>query len=155
LKGASLHESLLAKAKAMRTLLWFAALVLWMVIFVPKQLTSFFKPEAVKKNAPVTEQVNETTIANGIHLESGLIVDLGYESVLRHCGGCHSFKLVTQNSATKAGWKSTIDWMQATQNLWSLGSEEEVILEYLAKNYAPKAQGRRKQLENMEWYVLE
>ncbi len=57
---------------------------------------------------------------------------------------------VMQNRATKEGWKSIITWMQQTQNLWPLGVNEEPILNYLAKNYAPESTGGRKPLENIQ-----
>jgi hypothetical protein len=44
--------------------------------------------------------------------------------------------------------------MQQTQGLWDLGDNEKPILDYLAKNYAPEDAGRRKQLTNVEWYIL-
>jgi len=69
----------------------------------------------------------------------------------------HSPKLITQNRATRAGWKQMIDWMQETQGLQDLGEHETAILDYLAKHYAPEEEGRRRNLnmEEVEWYVLE
>ena len=96
----------------------------------------------------------EILIENGIHLESGLIVDEGYVIVRGVCGACHSLDLVTQNKATRDGWKDIIVWMQQTQNLSDLGENETLILDYLAKNYAPTEQGRRAQLKDIEWYDL-
>ncbi|MEM6522275.1 MAG: cytochrome C [Bacteroidota bacterium] len=83
------------------------------------------------------------------------IIDEGYELVVQNCTGCHSSKLVTQNRATSEGWRNTIKWMQETQNLGDLGGREDEIVAYLAKNYAPAKQGRRKNLEGIKWYVLE
>ena len=85
----------------------------------------------------------------------GLIDDTGVRLVLQHCNACHSTQLITQNRMTKAGWKSTIRWMQATQNLWDLGEDEALILTYLSKNYAPSTIGRRQILEVEQWYALE
>jgi hypothetical protein len=48
-----------------------------------------------------------------------------------------------------------IDWMQETQGLEDLGEHEPLILDYLAKYYAPQKKGRRPNLENIEWYELE
>ena len=48
-----------------------------------------------------------------------------------------------------------IRWMQETQNLWDLGTNEELILDYLAKHYAPDEAGRRPNLPSPTWYVLE
>lgn len=99
-------------------------------------------------------EVDSAEIENGIHIPSGLIVDDGFEVVMGTCGACHSLSLVTQNRADRAGWKDIIVWMQETQKLWDLGDQEDIILDYLAKNYAPENSGRRKNLENIEWYNL-
>jgi len=65
--------------------------------------------------------------------------------------------LVTQNRATREGWKEMIIWMQATQGLQDLGENEKPILDYLAKHYAPEELGRRANLnvDEIEWYILE
>jgi hypothetical protein len=55
----------------------------------------------------------------------------------------------------RQGWKETIVWMQETQKLWDLGESESKILDYLAKNYAPKKAGRRKNLVINEWYEID
>ena len=85
----------------------------------------------------------------------GLIDDVGAQLVLQNCNSCHSTQFITQNRMTKEGWKSTIRWMQSTQNLWDLGEDEELILTYLSKNYAPSAIGRRQSLVIKDWYILE
>ena len=41
-----------------------------------------------------------------------------------------------------------------TQKLWDLGENEILILDYLEKNYAPKEQGRRAPLKDIDWYEL-
>ena len=94
-------------------------------------------------------------VQDGIHLASGLVAEEGYELVALTCSGCHSTKLVTQNRATREGWKELIVWMQETQKLWDLGENEPPILDYLAKHYGPENKGRRENLENIEWYELE
>lgn len=75
--------------------------------------------------------------------------------VIANCTGCHSGKLVTQNRATREGWRNMIRWMQETQNLKDLGEDEAKILDYLAASYAPADQGRRQNLKVEEWYELE
>jgi len=94
-------------------------------------------------------------IKNGIHTPTGFKVGDHLHMVVATCTACHSAKLVTQNRATKEGWKDMIVWMQETQNLWDLGENEEPILSYLAKHYGPEETGRRKPLENIEWYSLD
>ncbi len=102
----------------------------------------------------VAEKEDPDRIENGIHVGSGLIVAEGYELVLRNCGGCHSHKLVTQNSADAKGWTESIRWMQQTQKLWDLGGNEAPIVAYLAKYYGLKQKSRRAPLKNIDWYVL-
>ena len=102
---------------------------------------------------PPEGKVKEATLPDSTML--GLIDDTGVLLVLQHCNACHSTQLISQNQMTKAGWKSTIRWMQATQNLWDLGEDEDIVLTYLAKNYAPSAIGRRQSLVVEQWYLLE
>ncbi|MEQ9423527.1 MAG: hypothetical protein RJQ09_03850 [Cyclobacteriaceae bacterium] len=76
------------------------------------------------------------------------------ELVINNCVHCHSHLLITQNQATGEGWQSMIVWMQETQGLWPLGQNEEAIVAYLAKNFAPQSTGRRIPLVVEEWYEL-
>lgn len=99
-------------------------------------------------DAPIDE------IVDGIHVSTGFVEGEGLELVVQNCTTCHSAQLVTQNRMGREGWKATILWMQQTQNLWDLGQNEAPILDYLSNNYAPKAHGRRKNLEVVEWYPL-
>ena len=96
-------------------------------------------------------------VVNGIHVKSGLAFDENFQLVRGVCTACHSAKLVTQNRATREGWKEMIIWMQATQGLQDLGENEKPILDYLAKHYAPEALGRRASIdmEEIEWYILD
>ena len=81
----------------------------------------------------------------------------GIELVKKHCLGCHSAQLVIQNRMSRERWQSTIRWMQRTQGLWDLGSDEPKVLDYLAQYYAPQKIGRREnlQLPGTDWYNLE
>ncbi|MEM9867699.1 MAG: monoheme cytochrome C, partial [Bacteroidota bacterium] len=97
----------------------------------------------------------EDLIENGIHVATGFVDADGLTEVIQNCTNCHSAKLVTQNRMTKEGWVATIRWMQETQNLWDLGNNEEIIVNYLAANYAPDKKGRRDILTGIEWYALE
>lgn len=94
-------------------------------------------------------------ILDGIHVESGLIANPGFETVIQNCSGCHSLDIVKQNRASREGWKEIIEWMQATQKLWDLGPNEAIILDYLGANYAPEEKGRRENLKDIEWYDLD
>jgi hypothetical protein len=99
-------------------------------------------------------EIDEDRIENGIHVRTGLIDAEGLMLVVNNCTNCHSAKLVTQNRMTTEGWNATIKWMQETQNLWDLGRNQEVIVNYLVKNYPPKSIGRRAELTNIDWYEL-
>jgi len=77
---------------------------------------------------------------------TGLIVDTGVEDVIANCTACHSSKFILLQRGDRQTWKDMIIWMQKTQGLWPLigpsssvpgKNSEEVILDYLAKNYAP------------------
>ena len=130
--------------------------MLLLFLFIGLFLYAFqFLPEAqVSPSNPKIARQTEELVEDGIHLKSGLIVDKGYELVLNNCGACHSYKLVTQNSASADGWTETIRWMQETQKLWDLGENEVLIVAYLAKNYGVKKASRRLPLDKVEWYEL-
>ena len=97
---------------------------------------------------------DEDTIENGIHLRTGFIDDEGLMTVVNNCTNCHSAKLVIQNRMNTDRWNATIKWMQETQNLWALGDNQKVIVDYLVKNYPPVDKGRREGLTNITWHEL-
>ncbi len=101
---------------------------------------------------PIEE--DEDRIEKGIHVRTGLVEAEGLMTVVNNCTNCHSAKLVTQNRMTTEGWNTTIKWMQETQNLWDLGGNQEIIVNYLVTNYPPIAKGRRMILTDIEWYEL-
>ena len=94
-------------------------------------------------------------IENGIHLRTGFVEGEGLMTVVNNCTTCHSAQLVTQNRMSRERWEATIRWMQETQNLWDLGTNEPLILDYLSTYYAPQEEGRRPNLVIEEWYDLE
>ena len=98
---------------------------------------------------------DENKIENGIHVRTGLVDAEGLMTVVNNCTNCHSSKLIIQNRMDEERWNATIQWMQETQNLWPLGKNQEVIVNYLVTNYPPKSKGRRENLSNIEWYELE
>ncbi len=93
-------------------------------------------------------------IENGIHVRTGFVEGEGLMTVVNNCTNCHSAQLVIQNRMDKERWVSTIRWMQKTQNLWDLGANEEVIVNYLVTNYPPLKKGRRVVLSDIQWYDL-
>jgi hypothetical protein len=96
-------------------------------------------------------------VVDGIHQQTGLHDDPNLNTIIGACTPCHSAQLITQNRATREGWEGMIKWMQKTQNLMDLGEAEPIILDYLAKYYAPEETGRRKNIDvaDIEWYILE
>ncbi|MFD0862915.1 monoheme cytochrome C [Sungkyunkwania multivorans] len=116
---------------------------------------SIFKKTSSDPTFVVIPEEDEDRIENGIHVRTGLKDAEGLMVVVYNCTNCHSAKLVTQNRMNKERWAATIDWMQETQNLWDLGSNEEVIINYLVTNYPPREKGRRERLINIAWYDLE
>lgn len=111
------------------------------------------------KNSPelviTPQEVDEDLIENGIHARTGLIDAEGLMTVVNNCTNCHSAKLVIQNRMSAERWNETIKWMQETQNLWDLGDNKEIIVNYLVTNYPVVDKGRRENLTNIEWYDLE
>lgn len=109
------------------------------------------KPQAEKLSPLIEKQITEFKEDARTALPEGSAKEL----VVANCVHCHSYKLVTQNSATREGWKSMVVWMQETQGLWPLGPAEDQILDYLAEHFAPRNEGRRAPLTEVEWYELE
>ncbi len=103
---------------------------------------------------PATVGIDPDSIANGIHVQTGLLVADGYQDVVENCTQCHSASLVIQNRMDAKGWEATIRWMQSTQNLWALGDKKDRIINYLVTNYPVEKKGRRAPLKDIEWYHL-
>ncbi len=111
--------------------------------------------DQVPKTEPIKDVSSTSAFVDSVHVTTGFIQGKHVELVIASCTGCHSSKLIIQNRATKDGWKGMIKWMQETQNLQDLGENEEKIVHYLATYYAPEEQGRRKPLQEIDWYDLE
>lgn len=139
-------QSLLNKAIF---LLSIATLLLLFLIYDPT--LSIFKNTS---NEPLTV-VDEDKIENGIHLRTGLKDAKGLMTVINNCTNCHSAKLVIQNRMNKERWDATIRWMQETQNLWDLGDNQEIIIDYLVTNYPVLEKSRRENLSNIAWYEID
>jgi hypothetical protein len=138
-----------------------AIIALSAIAFFAVNNTAFFSSDE-ESDGYVTPQtgINDPSnpdydkIENGIHLRTGFVEGEGLQLVINNCTTCHSAKLVTQNRMSKERWKATIRWMQETQNLWNLGANEEIIIDYLATYYAPTEKGRRPNLDTIDWYEL-
>ncbi|MCA1751736.1 MAG: monoheme cytochrome C [Cryomorphaceae bacterium] len=109
---------------------------------------------AVEKEEPVPDFMAE--VKDGIHVPSGLKAGTHLELVLGNCLACHSADVIRNTRLSKEGWNSIIEWMQEKQNLWDLGNNHDKIVAYLSENYAPEAQGRRRNLaiKANDWYEL-
>jgi len=131
----------------------FIFIVVMIIGFMTIPLLDFFSDEQVK---PVVVEKNSASndIVDGIHVRTGLIDDEGLLIVIGNCTACHSAQLITQNRMNKEQWDATIRWMQESQNLWDLGDNQEVIVNYLVKNYPVVSKGRRQNLSEIEWYNL-
>jgi hypothetical protein len=129
--------------------------VIIIYVWIDPSLSSFKANNTEYVTIPDAEDADFDKIENGIHLRTGFVDADGLMLVVNNCTNCHSAKLVTQNRMSKERWLATIRWMQETQNLWDLGKNEEVIVNYLATNYAPTKKGRRQNLKDIEWYDLE
>ena len=102
----------------------------------------------------LTATVQPLPMRDSLDAQTGLVLAPGFQLVKNNCVRCHSPQLITAKRATREGWESTIRWMQATQGLGDLGKEEALILDYLAKHYAPTQEGRRPPLKDITWYRL-
>lgn len=118
---------------------------------------------SINKDTPDTELITvaaETAeddwdkIENGIHVRTGLKDAEGLMTVVNNCTNCHSAQLVIQNRMSEEMWIETIRWMQETQNLWDLGKNEKIIVNYLVTNYPSTNTGRRENITDIEWYTL-
>jgi len=105
-------------------------------------------------NAENKIQLKDFVLPDSLDASTGLVLAPGFTSIKENCLRCHSPKLITAKRASREGWLTTIRWMQQTQGLGNLGPAEPVILDYLAKYYAPKQSGRRPGLGVTEWYKL-
>ncbi|MFK7937150.1 MAG: hypothetical protein AB8G22_26785 [Saprospiraceae bacterium] len=137
-------------------------LLAFSALLIDDRIDGWFKPTPIAKTGysgagGSQNNLDEDRVVNGIHVQTGLAYAEGFDIVRGTCTACHSAKLVTQNRATRAGWEQMIRWMQATQGLWELGKNEPIILDYLAKHYAPEETGRRANLDlaDVEWFILE
>jgi hypothetical protein len=68
----------------------------------------------------------------------------GREETVNFCGACHSFRLVAAQGMTRAQWDESVKWMVQRHNMPQLDKAElDVMLDYLAAAFPPKATGGR------------
>ena len=143
--------------KANRLISLSSGVVIVALFLIPAYLTfpnlfDFTVKEEITVTSPV--ELDEDRIENGVHVRTGFVDAEGLMMVVSNCTGCHSSKIILQNRMDTEGWNSTIKWMQETQNLWELGGNQEIIVNYLVTNYPPKDKGRRENLTGIDWYEL-
>ncbi|MFY0627711.1 MAG: hypothetical protein JXR07_15545 [Reichenbachiella sp.] len=138
---------------SLATILLFAVGGLVLYNSVDPEFTAFAPSKNIEKSNSSIEDPDK--IEDGIHVRTGLIDATGLMTVVQNCTNCHSSKLIIQNRMNTERWNATIKWMQETQNLWPLGENQAVIVNYLVTNYPPKQKGRREKLSNIDWYELE
>lgn len=77
------------------------------------------------------QQSDDSTDKNDL-----VIDDAGtWRLVQAHCTSCHSVSLLTQQRLDRSGWRRSIRRMQEQENLWDLGEQEPLILDYLTEYY--------------------
>lgn len=104
-------------------------------------------PESAKVSQPDAKGSKPLAIDK----ESGLVIAEGFEIVKANCTvACHSATLVTQNRGNEKYWKDAIRYMQKNQGLWDLGTDEPLILSYLATHYGQSPVYRRAPLK-VQW----
>ena len=151
------RKSVLKIYRLMLLLFVFIAFISILGIYLMVDPTlSAFKDETPQETlVAIPEEDDYDKVENGIHVRTGFIDAPGLTETVNNCTNCHSSKLVIQNRMNKEGWVATIKWMQETQNLWDLGKNEAIIVDYLVTDYPPKKMGRRENLGDIDWYVLE
>lgn len=137
-------------------ILFMAMASILVYLYIDPTLSAFKsdEPEQEYVTVPGVNEDDFDKIENGIHLRTGFVEAEGMMEVINNCTNCHSSQLVIQNRMNEERWIATIRWMQETQNLWDLGNNEEIIVNYLVTNYPPQKKGRRATLTDIEWYEL-
>lgn len=72
--------------------------------------------------------------------KTNLVIANGFEETRANCTVCHSAKVITASKLSRDAWTETIRWMQDTQNLWPLGENKSVIIDYLQTYYGQDSQ---------------
>ena len=67
----------------------------------------------------------------------------GREETFCACSGCHGFKLVAAQGLTREQWDESMAWMTKRHNMPDIqGADRDLILDYLAAHYPPRAPSR-------------
>lgn len=67
----------------------------------------------------------------------------GREETFYACTACHNFKLVAAQGMSRAQWDDSLTWMTTRHNMADIqGPDRDAILDYLEKNFPPRAPSR-------------
>ena len=67
----------------------------------------------------------------------------GREETFYACIACHNFKLVAAQGMSRPQWDDTLTWMTERHNMPEIaGAERDLILDYLAAQFPPRAPSR-------------
>lgn len=85
-------------------------------------------------------QAPSATFTPGEESPEELPAGAGREETFYACTACHNFKLVAAQGLTRAQWDESLDWMTERHKMADIrGPERDLILDYLAKHYPPRA----------------
>ncbi len=67
----------------------------------------------------------------------------GREETFGLCTACHGFKLVSSQGMSRVQWDETLTWMTVRHRMPDIqGTDRDLILDYLAQHYPPRAPSR-------------
>ena len=153
-KEEEVRKSIAQVYHLMLTLFALFFVVTGFVLFYTYNPNFFTATPEIETLVSIPVEIDEDRIENGIHVRTGFIEAEGLMTVVNNCTNCHSAQLIIQNRMNTERWNATIKWMQETQNLWDLGGNQEIIVNYLVTNYPVIDTGRRENLTNINWYIL-
>tara|TARA_R110000868_G_scaffold4211_7_gene26497 strand:- start:26790 stop:27263 length:474 start_codon:yes stop_codon:yes gene_type:complete len=153
-KEEDIRNSIKKVYHLMLTLFGLFFVVAGAILFYTYNPDYFAAEPEIEALVSIPVEVDEDRIENGIHVRTGFIDAEGLMTVVNNCTNCHSSQIIIQNRMNTERWNATIKWMQETQNLWDLGGNQEIIVNYLVTNYPVVDTGRRENLANIDWYEL-
>lgn len=139
---------------------WIIVAVICIVTYMltPDTFSGFTSLKWPQQPSTISQEIPWQENTSKAYADENLLIEAeGLSIVKRHCTGCHSERLITQNRMNRERWASNIIWMQETQGLWDLGADLNPVLGYLSTHYAPISSGRRPNLtiQETEWYRLQ
>ena len=130
-KEEDIRNSIKKVYHLMLTLFGLFFVVAGAILFYTYNPDYFAAEPEIEALVSIPVEVDEDRIENGIHVRTGFIDAEGLMTVVNNCTNCHSSQIIIQNRMNTERWNATIKWMQETQNLWDLGGNQEIIVNYL------------------------